>query len=356
MAVNIYKDVNMNDNDIIRVNALSAANARVTDGLTCSNFRVTGAMTASCAVTFQESGTYAFRFRSGGITPTTLMNIDTNNMYVECSHYTGMGTSLSLTAFASGAKSTIYLGNSTPGDGADIVWDSGQSAFIRPAGDGEGNLGTSSYHFRNCYLKGDLVFGVTGSGLVLSLPASGYTPAFSITGTVYGLYFNRDDTTIECHGGGNTEVFKMYVAGGSAGNFKGVSGPNLLWGNTVRGEFIVSGANHMITTSESGGGIYLDAGSYGLMVASNNSAFRAQAAVNAGIYFSTTGTAMVAVNDIGGAQNELFGAIATQPCLGIKEASATPTNLAGYGFLYTKSDNKLYFKSGDNVEHEVAYA
>ena len=34
---------------------------------------------------------------------------------------------------------------------------------------------------------------------------------------------------------------------------------------------------------------------------------------------------------------------------------ATPTADAGYGKLYTKNDNKLYFQSGDGVEHEVAY-
>jgi len=41
--------------------------------------------------------------------------------------------------------------------------------------------------------------------------------------------------------------------------------------------------------------------------------------------------------------------------LKLKE-STTPADEAGYGKLYTKNDNKLYFQSGDGVEHEVAYA
>lgn len=32
-----------------------------------------------------------------------------------------------------------------------------------------------------------------------------------------------------------------------------------------------------------------------------------------------------------------------------------PSDLANYGQIYTKSDNKLYVKTGDNVEHEIAY-
>jgi len=38
----------------------------------------------------------------------------------------------------------------------------------------------------------------------------------------------------------------------------------------------------------------------------------------------------------------------------IKETT-TPTADADYGKIYTKSDNKLYFQSGDGVEHEIAY-
>ncbi len=35
--------------------------------------------------------------------------------------------------------------------------------------------------------------------------------------------------------------------------------------------------------------------------------------------------------------------------------TTTPTAKADYGGIYTKSDNKLYFQSGDGVEHEVAF-
>jgi hypothetical protein len=38
----------------------------------------------------------------------------------------------------------------------------------------------------------------------------------------------------------------------------------------------------------------------------------------------------------------------------IKEAT-TPTAVANYGKIYTKSDNKLYVQTGDGVEHEIAF-
>ena len=38
----------------------------------------------------------------------------------------------------------------------------------------------------------------------------------------------------------------------------------------------------------------------------------------------------------------------------IKEISA-PSGISGYGGLYTKTDNKLYFKDGDGTEHTVAF-
>jgi hypothetical protein len=41
--------------------------------------------------------------------------------------------------------------------------------------------------------------------------------------------------------------------------------------------------------------------------------------------------------------------------LDIKEVSTAPATFGGYGRLYTKSDNKLYFKDGDGTEHEVAF-
>lgn len=40
--------------------------------------------------------------------------------------------------------------------------------------------------------------------------------------------------------------------------------------------------------------------------------------------------------------------------LAIKETT-TPTADTDWGKIYTKADNKLYFQSGDGVEHEVAY-
>ena len=40
--------------------------------------------------------------------------------------------------------------------------------------------------------------------------------------------------------------------------------------------------------------------------------------------------------------------------LGLKETT-TPTADAGYGKIYTKSDNKLYVQTGDGNEHEIAF-
>ena len=45
----------------------------------------------------------------------------------------------------------------------------------------------------------------------------------------------------------------------------------------------------------------------------------------------------------------LSGGIATL------QETTTPTSAVGYGKIYTKSDNKLYFQSGDGVEHEIAF-
>jgi hypothetical protein len=39
----------------------------------------------------------------------------------------------------------------------------------------------------------------------------------------------------------------------------------------------------------------------------------------------------------------------------LKEMGTSPSTFSGYGRLYTKSDNKLYFKDGDGTEHEVAF-
>ena len=37
------------------------------------------------------------------------------------------------------------------------------------------------------------------------------------------------------------------------------------------------------------------------------------------------------------------------------QETTTPTAQSGFGRVYTKTDNKLYFQSGDGAEHEVAY-
>jgi len=41
--------------------------------------------------------------------------------------------------------------------------------------------------------------------------------------------------------------------------------------------------------------------------------------------------------------------------LDILETSSSPATYTNYGRLYTKSDNKLYFKDGDGTEHTVAF-
>ena len=38
--------------------------------------------------------------------------------------------------------------------------------------------------------------------------------------------------------------------------------------------------------------------------------------------------------------------------LDLKETT-TPTSASGYGKIYTKTDNKIYFQSGDGIEHEI---
>ena len=58
------------------------------------------------------------------------------------------------------------------------------------------------------------------------------------------------------------------------------------------------------------------------------------------IGFSTAGTDRVRI--------DADGAIAMSEM-------TTPTALADYGKIYTKSDNKMYFQDGAGVEHEVAF-
>lgn len=38
-----------------------------------------------------------------------------------------------------------------------------------------------------------------------------------------------------------------------------------------------------------------------------------------------------------------------------REASSSPSALNNFGCIYTKSDNKLYFRDGAGTEHEVAF-
>ena len=42
--------------------------------------------------------------------------------------------------------------------------------------------------------------------------------------------------------------------------------------------------------------------------------------------------------------------------ISIREVVDTPAATTNYGKIYTKSDNKLWFQSGDGVEHEISYA
>lgn len=45
---------------------------------------------------------------------------------------------------------------------------------------------------------------------------------------------------------------------------------------------------------------------------------------------------------------------ATDGVVTVKETT-TPTAVADYGKIYTKSDNKLYFQDGAGTEHEIAF-
>jgi hypothetical protein len=50
----------------------------------------------------------------------------------------------------------------------------------------------------------------------------------------------------------------------------------------------------------------------------------------------------------------MSGLAVEQGLLTLKE-TVTPGTDTNYGKVYTKSDNKLYFQSGDGVEHVIAY-
>jgi len=39
----------------------------------------------------------------------------------------------------------------------------------------------------------------------------------------------------------------------------------------------------------------------------------------------------------------------------IKETGTSPSTVSGFGLIYTKSDNNLYFRDGDGTEHTVAF-
>jgi len=71
-----------------------------------------------------------------------------------------------------------------------------------------------------------------------------------------------------------------------------------------------------------------------------------------GVYLTSTTYGIVSVYDTAGNVSvEMNG---NEDALVLRETT-TPGADAGYGKLYTKSDNKLYFQSGDGAEHEVAY-
>jgi hypothetical protein len=48
-----------------------------------------------------------------------------------------------------------------------------------------------------------------------------------------------------------------------------------------------------------------------------------------------------------------FAAAGGYPEIRLKETSSSPTNISGYGQIYTKSDNNLYFKDGDGNEYTI---
>jgi hypothetical protein len=47
--------------------------------------------------------------------------------------------------------------------------------------------------------------------------------------------------------------------------------------------------------------------------------------------------------------------VGTNYHLALKEAAASPADIADYGQIYTKADNLLYFRDGAGVEHVVAF-
>jgi len=51
----------------------------------------------------------------------------------------------------------------------------------------------------------------------------------------------------------------------------------------------------------------------------------------------------------------LFDALADGGIIKLLETT-TPSAVADYGKIYTKSDNKLYFQDGAGTEHEIAFA
>ena len=42
--------------------------------------------------------------------------------------------------------------------------------------------------------------------------------------------------------------------------------------------------------------------------------------------------------------------------IAIKEQTSSPSSTTDWGKIYTKSDNKLYFKDGADAEHEISLA
>jgi len=69
-------------------------------------------------------------------------------------------------------------------------------------------------------------------------------------------------------------------------------------------------------------------------------------------YLGTTGRFLIyaATTEIGG-----FTAVSSAYSLNFRETASSPATKTNFGQLYTKSDNKLYFKDGGGTEHEVAF-
>jgi len=72
---------------------------------------------------------------------------------------------------------------------------------------------------------------------------------------------------------------------------------------------------------------------------------------NSSIVIDTKDEVQIEVQNV---QKAKIGLAGTGGALWLAEGT-TPTAVGGYGAIYTKNDNKLYFQDGAGVEHEVAF-